>query len=296
MEFTKFRPEKYRIRKTLAIALAATAVSARGEHIAHADEPLPPPAPIVAEAPTATTPQTIEKHSIRESLSAEWASIMKNRQGRVDVAVFDSRTGETIRFTNSNEPFKTASIIKLSILERLLMVDAAYAHEHRSYVAPMITVSDNEVAEDLWANRVGGTSGMQTLFNDTLHIDGTRAAGGGGLYNTLTTAPDQLEVVKAVTYPGGPLSPENAEFARQLMREVIPGQRWGISGGVPADVLIENKNGWVNNRRNSIGHVSGRGVDYVFAALTDDGKNGQNNEETISLLAAATWRQLSSSA
>jgi len=242
--------------------------------------PLAPPAP--------------ETRDARGDLQQAWQEIIDDRAGRIDIAAFNSATGQISRASNTNEKFKTASIIKLSILEKLLMDQPDWARSNVSYISPMITLSDNTVASALWS-RVGGTGEMQAFFN-SIGAGGIIAGGyDGGLFSTLTTATDQLAVVNNAAYAAH-MRPEDAEFARNLLRQVTPGQRWGVTGGVPTGVSVELKNGWVDERRHSIGHVNGQGIDYTIAVLTDDGPGAGYDTETIELLSAKTWQIMSGAA
>ena len=61
----------------------------------------------------------------------------------------------------------------------------------------------------------------------------------------------------------------------EFMENVTPGQRWGVTGGVPPQAMVALKNGWLplNSARtdwqiNSIGWVKGSGRDYLMAVLT----------------------------
>lgn len=79
------------------------------------------------------------------------------------------------------------------------------------------------------------------------------------------------------------------------MESVIPSQRWGISGGVPAGVTIANKNGWSPLTGhgwivNSIGVVEGQGRHYVIAVLTEDNPSMAYGITTIEGLAARVWQ------
>ena len=268
--------------------MAGIALNISGSTNAEA-EPSIPVAPIVQEVvPIPLAPPSPEIYDVKPELERVWQETISKRAGRIDIAVFNNATGNISHAGNSEgNPFKTASIIKLAILERLLMVDPVWARENESYIRPMITQSDNGIATALWT-KVGGTESMQEFFNQ-VGAPGTIASGGGGLFNTMTTAVDQVMVAKAAAYPN-PLRPEDVEFTKNLLHQVVPDQRWGISGGVPGDVLVESKNGWVDERRNSIGHVSGQGVDYTIAVLTDDGPGAAYDMDTIEQLSAATWQ------
>lgn len=238
---------------------------------------------------------------IEHILESSWQEIINSRHGLIDIAVYDNTTGAVARYGNTEVPFKTASIVKLAVLEEVIRSEEgwSWAQSNRDYIAPMITQSDNGVTSALWS-RIGGEQAMQDYLNliGATHTD----AGSGGYWGaTLTTALDQLRVVNTAVYPNVHLPKEKSDFARQLLREVVPDQRWGISGGVPTDAVIENKNGWYPHSAgwtmNSIGHITAPGVDYTIAILTTGnpeqaGHSFEYGQQTSEMLAAATWNNL----
>jgi hypothetical protein len=122
---------------------------------------------------------------------------------------------------------------------------------------------------------------------------------------TQTTALDQLKVVNEVAYPGKLLTAASANQADSLMDHVEADQQWGVSGGVPAGVTVQLKNGWLAGADvggtsgwniNSIGHVHGDGADYTIAVLTNDNKTMQDGINTIQALSTAAWNTVSSAA
>ncbi len=246
---------------------------------------LMPPPPLAPPSPIETLPVSTE-------LENAWSEIASERQGNIDIAVFDAHTGQTAHYSKTGERIKTASIVKLSILERLAMLDPLWVEQNKMYIKPMITESSNAIASTLW-NKVGGASGMQEFYNH-IGANSTIAGAGGSWGGTATTALNELLVVNNAVYPNATLLPESRAIITDFMHQVVPGQRWGVTAGVPADVSVGNKNGWYADRCNSIGHVSGQGVDYTIAVLTD-GNLDKNSEciygrETIGLLSAATWQ------
>jgi beta-lactamase class A len=227
-------------------------------------------------------------------LESDWRAIMQDRQGHFDVALLNSRTGQLTHCHNTNEQYYTASIVKLSILEKILILDQAAGHsltaEEMQDAHPMITESDNQAAQRLW-QRAGGTGGMQDFF-DHNGAPSTRADTTGGFGLTETTALDQLAIVNKVAYSNTPLSNESVAVANDLMHQIIPGQRWGVSGGLPSDVTYELKDGWLPNTNctiNSIGHVHDGNEDYTFAVLTKRSSSMSDAIVTIEQLSAKAW-------
>ena len=174
-------------------------------------------AALILHSPTAeATPvpenmsQTIEDCATNyvDDLEKAWCEIEATREGEIDVAIYNNVTGEITRFNESHEQTKTASIVKLSILAKLSMLDPIWVETNQDYIKPMITMSDNGIASNLW-NKIGGETGAQEFFNQLGALE-TDAGGGGYWGATLTTSLDQLKVVNLVSYPNTNLPPEHA--------------------------------------------------------------------------------------
>jgi beta-lactamase class A len=227
--------------------------------------------------------------------------------GNVDVAVYDNGTGATAHYTNattaSGGTFITASIIKMSILETLLWQNQQSGIEtmtsgQLAEATPMIENSDNDAATDLW-QMDGGQDAINRFFQK---IDASSSTANVDWGLTTTTALDQLKVVNEVAYPGKLLTTSSANQADDLMDHVEADQQWGVSGGVPAGVTVQLKNGWLQDADvngtdgwniNSIGHVHGNGTDYTIAVLTNDNQTMQDGINTIQALATDAWNAVS---
>jgi hypothetical protein len=117
-----------------------------------------------------------------------------------------------------------------------------------------------------------------------------------------TTVPDdQLTLLKQLVVPGtSPLLSKSARsYALSLMEHVTAGQRWGISGGVPAGVTVALKDGWLpldaaatNWQVNSVGWVSGDGRDYLIAVLSTGNPTEQYGIATINALSSLVWKAM----
>jgi hypothetical protein len=86
------------------------------------------------------------------------------------------------------------------------------------------------------------------------------------------------------------------------MRNVTESQRWGVTAGVPAQLPVALKNGWLpltssdtDWQIHSIGWISGDGRNYLIAALTTGNPTEQYGIDTVGGLAAIVWRQFGSS-
>ena len=247
------------------------------------------------------------------------ASYLSGREGTVLAAVYDLGTGRTWRI-GRGQPQAEASVVKLDVLETLLAERGqgsgssapasalpalpALPVTDRALTARMIEDSDNDAATSLWYE-VGGAARIRS-FNARAGLTRTVPSscvvcpgfGWPGWGLTTTTPEDQIALLRQLVRPSSLLSPAAREYALSLMENVIPAQRWGVSGGVPPGVTVALKNGWLPLRGpddwqvNSVGWVSGGGRDYLMAVLSTGNPSAQYGIDTISRLAAMVWRQM----
>lgn len=253
--------------------------------------------PAQQSRPAAAAPQT-------DPFGAAAAQVA-NRSGSVLAAVYDVRTGQSWRL-GDGQPQAEASVVKLDILETLLARNgtAALPAGERDQAETMIEDSDNDAATSLW-DADDGAAGL-TAYNERAGLTKTApspcvtCAGfawpGWGLSTTVPG--DQLTLLKQLVVPGAHplLSAAQRSYALSLMENVASGQRWGVSGGVPAGVTVALKNGWLplddadtNWQVNSVGWVSGDGRDYLIAVLTTGNPTEQYGIDTINALSARIW-------
>ena len=238
-------------------------------------------------------------------LSSTAAAYLAGRHGTVIAAVYDVRSGRTWRLGTSNAQ-PEASVVKLDILETLLArpQGAALSPADQALARSMIEDSDNDAATSLW-DEDGGALGL-SYYGDRAGLTQTTpsqcvtCAGfawpGWGLSTTVPE--DQLTLLKQLVVPGAsPLLSKSARtYALSLMEHVTVGQRWGISGGVPAGVTVALKDGWLpldaaatNWQVNSVGWVYGDGRDYLIAVLSTGNPTEQYGISTITALSSLVW-------
>jgi len=256
-------------------------------------------------AKTANTPLVSAASAEEAKLQSAWATALAGYQGDVDIAVYNSKTGITSHYSNASTRFNTASIVKLSILETVLLQDqhdnSGLTEGQLALAAPMIENSDDDSASELWSD-IGAPSSINSFFKQ-IGATSTGAPNAWGL--TQTTALDQLKVVNQIAYPGTVLSQASADSANDLLQNVESDQSWGVSAGTPDDVTVLLKNGWLEDDEtndpysntddwtmNSIGHVFGEGQDYTIAVLTQGDPSQYLGINTIQQLAAITWQTL----
>jgi len=238
-------------------------------------------------------------------LGAAATSYVASRGGTVMAAVYDVGTGQTWSI-GPPDPEAAASIVKLDILETLYAQQgngpAGLPAADQSLAQEMMEDSDNSAATSLW-NAVGGPGRIQS-FNTAAGLTHTLPSScvdcpgfawpGWGL--TTTTPTDQIALLRALVGPSTLLTDAQRNSVLQLMENVTPAQRWGVTGGVPPQATVALKNGWLplNGARtdwqiNSIGWVSGSGRDYLMAVLTTGNPTEQYGIDTINQLSAIVW-------
>ena len=261
--------------------------------------------PAVAAAATAISPTARPAASHHDPLGSAAASYVSRRDGVVVAAVYDLRTGQTWQF-GQGQPQDEASVVKLDVLETLLAergrsgIDLSAGD--RTLAEQMIEDSDNDAATSLW-DEVGGASGIRS-FNTSAGLADTVPSAcvncpgfpwpGWGL--TTTVPGDQLTLLRTLVEPNSLLTSTERRYALSLMENVTPDQRWGVTGGVPAQATVALKNGWLplnsannNWQINSVGWISGSGRDYLIAVLTTGNPTEQYGIDTINQLAAMVW-------
>jgi hypothetical protein len=226
---------------------------------------------------------------------------LAERGSDVTAAVYNLVTGATAVWRPGTREY-TASIVKVDILAALL-----HQHQHKSSGAAlppteakrattMIEQSNNAAATDLWAS-IGQQKGL-VAFNSLLPLTSTTPGTDGHWGGTLTTAQDQVQLLRAIVLPNGVLDPSSREYELSLMEHVEPSEAWGISYGPPSGVSVALKNGWLplvgdgDWQVNSIGWVDGDGRDYVIAVLTKDNPDEVYGIATIEGLSSLVWAAL----
>jgi len=237
------------------------------------------------------------------------ASYVSTRAGTVLAAVYDLGTGQTWSL-GAGQPQAEASVVKLDVLETLLAEragtsPAGLSASDQGLAQQMIEDSDNDAATSLWYE-VGGAAKIRS-FNVAVGLKSTAPSScvvcagfawpGWGLTTTVPT--DQIALLRELVLPGPLLTGAERRYALSLMENVTPAQRWGVSGGVPPQVTVALKNGWLplDSARddwqvNSVGWISGDGRDYLVAVLTTGNPTEQYGIDTIDQLAVTIWQRM----
>ena len=192
--------------------------------------------------------------AVRDPLGAAATDYLSTRAGTIAAAVYDIRTGRTWQLGPGRAQAE-ASVVKLDVLETLLAErgrsGTGLSAGDRALTEKMIEDSDNDAATSLWYE-AGGAAGIGS-FNRQAGLTATSPSScvvcsgfawpGWGL--STTTPADQITLLRQLVRPSTVLDADERDYALSLMENVTPSQRWGISGGVPADVTVALKNGWL---------------------------------------------------
>jgi hypothetical protein len=292
-----------------ARASSAAAAAGRLNGAAPARVTAAPTWPPVARVPASrsASPRAASGAGHLVPFGAAAASYLAGRTGTVLAAVYDIGTGRTWDLGQGG-PQAEASVVKLDILETLLAArgpggGTGLSATDQSLAEQMIEDSDNDAATSLWyaaggPARIGSynvKAGLTHTAPSSCVVCPGFAWPGWGL--STTTPDDQLALLKQLVTPGSLLTRAERDYALSLMENVTPSQRWGVSGGVPANVTVALKNGWLPLRGsdsdwqvNSVGWIHGGGRDYLLAVLSTGNPSYQYGIDTIGQLAAMVWR------
>jgi beta-lactamase class A len=299
------------------IIVASLAVNWSGSHPpaqgVAASKTLTPPAgqpkaASAAPAPAGKTRSTRTAGTGQDPFGKAATSYLSARAGIVLAAVYDVGTGQTWHL-GSGQPQDEASVVKLDVLETLLAQRSSdrtgLSADDRSLTQEMIEDSDNDAATSLWYE-IGGAAGIRSFntaagLTDTSPSSCVKCPGfpwpGWGL--TTTTPADQLALLRKLVEPSSLFTSAERRYALSLMENVTPSQRWGISGGVPQQVTVALKNGWLplngsdtDWQINSEGWISGLGRNYLLAVFSTGNPTEQYGIDTIDQLAGIVWNEM----
>jgi hypothetical protein len=270
------------------------------------------PATVAPTVPAATAaPSASPKASTGQAagpLGARAQAYLAGRRGRVEVEVFDLSTGQQWTL-GQQAPQAEASAVKLEILEAVLhqrsVQRVVLSLTEQELTPPMIEQSDDEAATTLWGD-VGGAKGMRAFDHEVglVHTSPSSClqcpgSSWPGWELTTTTPQDQVTLLRQLVQPSGVLDRNDQKYALNLLENVTPSQRWGVSGGVPAGVTVALNNaalpldaGNLDWQIDSVGWVSGDGRNYLMAALSTSDPSEQYGIDTLNHLGAMVWSAL----
>lgn len=223
---------------------------------------------------------------------------LAGRAGTVSAAVYDAQDGVTYTFNPTLDDFDTASIVKTTILATLLWQSQMSGHPltpaEQQLAVPMIESSSNSAATALWFD-AGSSAGIAQFLKVAGMVDTTPARGGyWGL--TKTSAVDQVELLRLLSYPNPVLTAASQQYEAQLMTHVVGWEAWGVSTGATGGATVALKNGWLSVpggwEINSIGHVAGSGRNYVVAILSSGNPSQAYGIQTLDTLSQIIWSHM----
>ena len=237
------------------------------------------PLPHSPATPPRQAPQTCSAHA---ALLVALRPVLRHRTGLLAVGVAGPGAGVTASY-HPRQAFHTASIVKADILAALLLQlqnqHAPVSQEEQELAIPMIEESDNGAAAGLW-NIIGAAPGL-AAGDRVLRLRHTVPGQDGYWGLTSTTVTDQLRLLSDLTSRRSPLTGASRRYELGLMRNVEPGENWGVTAAASRQTQPAVKNGWLPDGPlglwviNSIGVVSHHGQRLLIAVLS----SGQPSEQ-----------------
>lgn len=158
------------------------------------------------------------------------------RGGRTGIVARDRVTGEVWRSGAAGTSFRAASTVKLALaVDLLVRTPGPLDPADRVLLTAMIVSSDNAAADRLWARAGGASAGRRLAVYGLRHATGTTAWG------SVRCPPEDLD--RLLAYALDRLDPADRGLLVDLLRRVVPAQRWGVFGVVAA-TRPGGKNGW----------------------------------------------------
>ncbi len=209
--------------------------------------PAPASSPSAAKSSSAPKPSASTQHAVlsaaqqataRKQIAAVAA---KQPSGAVSVAVTDLASGRRFS-TGATHGMRTASVYKLFVLETLLRrAHGPLSGSQASLATRMIENSDNVAGYALYED--AGCSGLHSMAS-RLHMKHTEIPCNDPTFTT-TSASDFQAVLTALVKPGT-LTASARSYAKHLMANVEPDQRWGVGAAASKGATFYNKNGWLS--------------------------------------------------
>lgn len=172
------------------------------------------------------------------ALRRAW-SFAQDRTGLVSLAVVDSEG--KLRGRKENRRYAAASVVKSMLLaaeiRRLKKAGMPIDSTTDSLLTAMITVSDNEAADSIYA-RVGD----EGLFDVARRAQMTRFTVAGYWGNAQIAAADMARLFGDLDHA---LARRHREYAKGLLGSVVETQSWGIPAAAGDRWAVRFKGGWL---------------------------------------------------
>jgi hypothetical protein len=172
-------------------------------------------------------------------------TLADGRAGTTGIAMGDATRGDVVGNPASHALMRSASIVKvligMALFARAEREGRGLNIDEQSDLRNMIRVSDNNAATRLWAS-LGGPAVISWVRGVT-GIQETQPPAIGGQWGfTLTDAHDMAVILTSLAQARG-INANDRNALLSEMRQVTPGQRWGISPAVLRSTPAV-KNGW----------------------------------------------------
>ena len=248
------------------------------------------PAPTATAAPVALNTDSYIELPLSD-LSPDAAAYLETRDGPISVSVVVPERG-AIYTWNGHEMLHMASVAKLGIMLTLMQqaIDAgrSLTGDELATLTPMITVSDNETASQLW-DAIGGGEAIDAYMR-SIGLDeviGNKYASWGASY----ASSHDIALLLAKLARGEILDEQMRATALGLLSQVDPSQAWGVTAAapevLPGGTVIGVKDGWYPADCgwwvNSAGAIlpSNGATAYTMAVLTAEQSTWEYGIETI---------------
>lgn len=263
----------------------------------------PPVQPVMVRAPVKVAhcfmkfPDVRGGRINRARLQRDLARYVAGRPGRVVYGAHDLVSGVSLGHGQHRNDIITASGAKVDILAALLRRRSGRLGEDELDLATrMVTESDNDAADRLWA-RVGG-GGTMSGFYRRIGLKETTPGPGKYWGGTLTSPADRIRLLKVLVKGGRGISSRSRAQVLSLMGRVVKDQAWGVSAAARPQDRVALKNGWtprpfVHNTWavTSYGRVHGPGRDLLLSVQTDQQPGEGAGIQTIEGIARMIgWR------
>jgi Beta-lactamase enzyme family len=268
-------------RRPLALVLAAAPLwlcaCGQGEPVATVAAAFPvaaPVRPVARAAQTAPTPVLTKQKGIEAA-----KAYARSRAGTVGFAVLDERG--RLRGVNRTVAFPSASVVKAMLMVAVLRRarDRPLTGVEAALLRPMITVSDNKAADQVYAS-VGG-AGLSAVARAA---GSRRFADVGYWANAKLTPADQARLFLRIDR----LVPaRHRRYARGLLSSIVSTQRWGIPRvAARHHMKVFFKGGWRTGMVHQVALLERHGRRIALAILTDRQPSQGYGQATLGGIAA----------
>lgn len=245
-----------------------------------------------------------------KKLQQQVENLVQGFGGDIGVYIKNLKNGKVVA-VNADTIFPTASVVKIPILigimDGLNRGELSY-HQELTYkdsllyegvdilgsvkngekialskvIMLMLTMSDNTAS--LWLQSLAGGGTRINEIMDSLHFAATKVNSRTpgretirSMYGWGQTTPREVAGLMEKIVNGEVI---NADRSAQMLR-LLGRNYWDENAvsQIPADVFVASKNGAVNESRNEVLFVNGRGARYIFSVFTKNNRDQSWKED-----------------